>query len=226
MAMEQPATLSVVSAGEVVEAEWTPSGVPGLALVGQPVTTQCRLVHMASGRAVSRSAEHPDPDAVRDLARRIGPLADWTDRNVAVSVPRLRQALDQAITAWQAAYPVPGQQRSWEAAPTAQKSALETLADRFREVEQERLLLRRIVRRLYDAMAPGAFADALAGMSQADREFVRSLVHDDETRDATGVVQAIRRPGDLPGPRPAATSTRPPVGGRTGRFGGPDAAAS
>ncbi|MGA2037147.1 MAG: hypothetical protein ABSH04_06140 [Acidimicrobiales bacterium] len=106
MVMEQPTTLRVVAAGEIVEAEWAPSGVAGLALVGKPVTTGWRLVHMATGRAVSRSAEHPDPEVVRDFARRIAPLADWTEPNVAVSVPRLRQELEQAITAWRAAYPL------------------------------------------------------------------------------------------------------------------------
>ncbi|MGD0255942.1 MAG: hypothetical protein ABSB99_10400 [Acidimicrobiales bacterium] len=105
MTMQEPMTLRVVTAGEIVEAECAPSGVPGLALVGRPVTTRWRLVHMATGRAVSRSAEHADPEAVRDFARRIAHLTDWTDPNVAVSVPRLRQNLEQAITAWRAAYP-------------------------------------------------------------------------------------------------------------------------
>src|SRR5579872_5842810 len=103
MAMEQPTTLRVVSAGEIVEAEWTPSGVVGLALVGRPVSDGWRLVHMASGRVVSRSAEHSDQDAVRDLARRIAPLADWTQPNVAVAVPRLRQELDRIINDWRVA---------------------------------------------------------------------------------------------------------------------------
>ena len=103
--IQKPMTLRVVSAGKIVEAECVPSGVPGLALVGRPVTTGWRLVHVATGRAVSRSAEHADPEAVRDFARRIAHLADWTDPNVAVSVPRLRQDLEQAIIAWHAAHP-------------------------------------------------------------------------------------------------------------------------
>jgi hypothetical protein len=105
MKIQEPMTLRVVTAGEIVEAECAPSDVPGLALVGRPVTTRWRLVHIATGRAVSRSAEHTDPEAVRDFARRIAHLADWTDPNVAVSVPRLRQDLELALTAWRAAYP-------------------------------------------------------------------------------------------------------------------------
>jgi hypothetical protein len=100
MAMEEPTTLRVVSAGNIVEAEWMPSGVPGLALVGRPVSAGWRLVHIATGRAVSRSAEHFDPEAVRALARMIGPLADWTDPNVAVSRPDLRDELDRVLAAW------------------------------------------------------------------------------------------------------------------------------
>jgi hypothetical protein len=100
MAMEEPTTLRVVSAGNIVEAEWMPSGVPGLALVGRPVSAGWRLVHIATGRAVSRSAEHFDPEAVRALARMIGPLADWTDPNVAVSRPDLREELDRVLAAW------------------------------------------------------------------------------------------------------------------------------
>jgi hypothetical protein len=100
MAMEEPTTLRVVSAGNIVEAEWMPSGVPGLALVGRPVSAGWRLVHIPTGRAVSRSAEHFDPEAVRALARMIGTLADWTDPNVAVSRPDLREELDRLLAAW------------------------------------------------------------------------------------------------------------------------------
>jgi hypothetical protein len=100
MAMQQPATLRVVSAGNIVEAEWMPSGVPGLALVGRPVSTGWRLVHVASGRAVSRSAEHFDPEAVRALAKIIAPLADWTDPDVAASRPHLREELDRILAGW------------------------------------------------------------------------------------------------------------------------------
>ncbi|HUC37508.1 MAG TPA: hypothetical protein VMR97_10335 [Acidimicrobiales bacterium] len=262
MAIEQPTTLRVVTAGEVVEAEWMPTGVPGLALVGRPVTSGWRLVHIPTGRAVSRSAEHPDPDVVRNLARRIASLADWTEPNVAVSVPRLRQGLDQAIAAWQAEHRIPAHadaaRRELSAAPAdpepdglvAASSELgpggglahdlEALASKLRGTEHERLLLREVVRRLHAVLAPGAFADSLETLSHADREFVHSLVADENAQDATAVVQAIRRASDAFGPRPSgqtarvatggtrsgAAAPRPPTRPRTGRMGGPDAAAS
>jgi hypothetical protein len=232
MAMEQPATLRVVTAKGVVEAEWMPSGVAGLALVGRPLTTGWRLVHMTSGRAVSRSAEHSDPEAVRDLASRIAPLTDWTEPNVAVSVPRLRQELDRVITAWQAAHrvgyeaPSPPLPRPGTTSERDLAVDLETLAAHLRAAEHERLLLRETVRRLHRALAPAAFNDSLATLSQDDRDFVRSMVNDESIEDATGVVQAIRRSDDALGPRPADRSSRVPARARTGRFDGPDAAAS
>lgn len=259
MAMEEPATLRVVAAGEVVEAEWTPSGVPGLALVGRPVTAGWRLVHMATGRAVSRSAEHADPAAVRALARRIATLADWTDPNVGSSVPRLRQDLDKAMAAWRADHtpaPAPGET---PASPLESEvptelgrdlsKDLQSVASSVRAAEHERLLLRHIVRRLHDA-AQGAFDEALATLTRVDREFIRSLVAgqdaDEDAKDATAVVQAIRpttdprgvraaaatrpavgapRPGGA-GSRPGTTSPRSPARPRTPRFDGPDVAAS
>lgn len=280
MAIEQPTTLRVVHAGEIVDAEYVPSGVPGLAVVGRPLTTGWRLVHIATGRAVSRSAEHTDLDAVRDLASRIAPLADWTEPNVAVSVPRLRQELDRVITAWRALHggaPVAGPgfeqtshrssdqashqgfSRSAPLPPAPERDLtydLETLADRLRAAEHERHLLREIVRRLHGALAPGVFADALSNLSHGEREFVRSLVADENAEDATGVVQAIRRGVDVTGPRtattgakavgaasatrpapasprpasasprPAPASPRSPTRRREGRFDGPDIAAS
>ncbi len=243
MAMEQPATLRVVHAGEIVEAEWAPSGVPGLALVGRPVTTRWRLVHIATGRAVSRSAEHADPDAVRELALRIAPLADWTEPNVAVSVPRLRQELDRVISSWLLAHEAAPKPRgasdqashqdisARDAAPQAPDrdlaKDLETLAAGLRAAERERHLLREVVLRLHAALSPGVFADALSTLSRAEREFVRSLVSEENLEDATGVVQAIRRAVDVLGPRVAPTT--PPRSGtrrRPGRFDGPDVAAS
>jgi hypothetical protein len=104
--VRQPKMLPVLTGGEVVEAEWQPSGVAGLALAGRPVTTGWRLVHIASGRAVSRSAEHPDPDILRELAMRIAHLADWTQPRVAVSIPRLRKELEQAVSAWRISHPL------------------------------------------------------------------------------------------------------------------------
>jgi hypothetical protein len=98
--------LPVLTGGEVVEAEWQPSGVAGLALAGRPVTTGWRLVHIASGRAVSRSAEHPDPDILRELAMRIVHLADWTQPGVAMSVPGLRKELEQAVCTWRISHPL------------------------------------------------------------------------------------------------------------------------
>lgn len=262
MAIEQKTTLRVVHAGAIVEAQCAPSGIAGLALVGRPVTTGWRLVHMATGRAVSRSAEHTDAGAVRELARRIAPLADWTEPNVAVTVPRLRQDLDRVISDWRGIYgsslagsgsePSPntashrefsGSEPVVPQAPERDLSNdLETLANGFRAAERERHLLREVVRRLHAALPLGVFADALSNLSHHDREFVRSLVADENAEDATGVVQAIRRAADVSGPRtttatpntvvtassprPAPTSPRTPSRRRAGHFDGPDVAAS
>lgn len=233
MAIEESTTLRVVHAGEIVEAEWVPSGVPGLAIVGRPVTTAWRLVHIATGRAVSRSAEHGDVDAVRDLARRIAPLADWTEPNVATSVPRLRQELDAVIDAWRSSHGgVAGStadalqngriashqelselDRSLQAPERDLAKDLETLATGLRAAERERHLLREIVRRLHAALPPGIFADALSTLSHSDREFVRSLVTDQTAEDATGVVQAIRRAADMLGPRTSTSTSKTAVTG-------------
>jgi hypothetical protein len=255
MKMQEPMTLRVVSAGKIVEAECAPSGVPGLALVGRPVTTRWRLVHIASGRAVSRSAEHIDPEAVRDLARRIADLADWTDPNVAVLVPRLRQDLDQALTAWRAAHPpaegaqsAPPQGLAGNGGhamararssndPSVARPAvevgrdlakdLERLATRLRVAEHERVLLRQVVRRLHAVLPADAFSDVLGTLSQSDRAFVRFLVADEKAEDSTAVVQVIRRTEDVVSPRArAAVSPRTPIQSRKPHFGGRDIAAS
>jgi hypothetical protein len=234
MAVEEPSTLRVVSAGKVVDADWIPSGVPGLALVGEPITTGWRLVHMPTGRAVSRSAEHPDPEAVKSLARAIAPLADWTDPAVALTVSRLREALDNVLGQWHRDYP----QSPAPAAPittpvvpeTPLENELEGLMKRLRSAEHERMVLRNVLRRLYVSTAVRDFADAISGLSEPDRELIQSLLIDANAEDATAVVQAIRKEPDTRS-GPAATTARvpttlPPGRPVTGRSPGPDAAAS
>jgi hypothetical protein len=239
VAIEQSRTLPVLTGGEVVEAEWQPSGVNGLALAGRPVTTGWRLVHIASGRAVSRSAEDPDPDVLRELAMRIAHLADWTQPKVAASVPGLRKRLEQSISAWRASHPLAGKDPTTPPVSGPETESIRdlekdvaALVERLRAAEHERVLLRRVVSRLHATLTPHEFTETLASLSHGDRSFVRFLVAEENAggasaADATAVVQAIR-------PKPPAAARRRPVAGTQGvsakrrgpHFGGPDVAAS
>lgn len=223
--------LRVVTAGKVVEAEWQPTDVPGLALAGKPVSNGWRLVHIASGRAVSRSAEHPNPEVVKELATRIGDLADWTSASVAASVPRLREQLDEVLDAWHAEHPVKPVRRAMP--PEAPLNDLEQLIARVRASERERTVLRELLRKVQEKVPPAAFAEALASLDDSERDLVRSIVPRaaalpaEDRRpdgDTTAVVQAIRtRPTPATrGPAPARSPTRP----RPPSSPGSDAAAS
>ncbi len=97
MSTGEPKTIHVVTAeGVAVDAATLDSGVSGLALVGAPASEGWRLIHIASGRIVSRSAQHPDPDVLRKLAHRLAAFADWTERDVRVPGPVLRREIEAA----------------------------------------------------------------------------------------------------------------------------------
>jgi hypothetical protein len=234
--------LRVVSAGKVVEAEWSPSDVPGLALVGRPVTSRWRLVHIASGRAVSRSAEHSDPEAVRSLAKAIAHLADWTKPDVAIALPRLRDELDRILGEWRASHPDSQHEEPPAVRTVAAQSSvattqmpnadygsdraleeLEKVLSRLRSADRERVLLREVVRRLHASLPPGMFTEGLVNLSDEDRALVRHLVSERERSDVTAVVQAIRGTGTT---ARTPASPRGPARPRPPRAPGPDVAAS
>lgn len=204
MAMVQPGPLRVVSGGKIVEAEWMPSGVPGLALVGRPLTSGWRLVHIASGRAVSRSAEHQDPQKLEMLARSIGPLANWMDPRVAESHPELRERLDRAIAIWKG-------KRVGSSGASLQRHAVEyrtglpeQSGPETSRVQEENLLLREALRRLAQTVPHSTFEDALQGLEPIQREQLSSMLRRRREEmlsspaavsntDTTSVVQTLRR---------------------------------
>ncbi len=223
--------LRVVTAGKVVEAEWLPTDVPGLALAGKPVSNGWRLVHIASGRAVSRSAEHPDPEVVKELAKRVADLADWTSATVAASVPRLREQLDEVLDAWHADHPAKPVRRATP--PESPIDDLERLVARVRASERERIVLREVLRKVEEKLPPAAFAEVLASLDDSERDLVRSILPrvaakpaEDPRPDAdtTAVVQAIRT-SRTPATR-APAAARSPARPGPPRAPGSDAAAS
>ncbi|MGH9029468.1 MAG: hypothetical protein ACRDV4_07620, partial [Acidimicrobiales bacterium] len=192
-------------------------------------------------------AEHSQPEVVRALAREIASLADWTQPGSSVAVPQVREQLDRTLASWRAANPDPARPSTPIPAPSTPLPVvpqgagaptrapepsrdlrqgrnmvldqdLERLVARLRAAERERVLLRQVVRSLRAAMTPSAFADALANLSQGDREFVDSLLSDRNAADATAVVQVFRREN--------TPTSRTPTMPRSPRVPGPDVAAS
>ena len=97
MSTGEPNTIHVVSAdGVAAEAAALDSGVPGLVIVAVPDTDRWRLVHTASGRVVSRSAQHSDPAVLRTLAHRLAAFTDWTHRDIRMPGPVLRREIEDA----------------------------------------------------------------------------------------------------------------------------------
>lgn len=189
---------------------------------------------------------------MKELARRIASLADWTSASVAVTVPRLREQLDEVLHAWRAEHPergaAAGDSRTSGAVAVAQvrasagpgrsqdhgrQSHLEELIARVRASDHERMVLRTALRTLYEKLPASTFSNALESLSDPDRRIVRSIVGEESTHvggggpaedDTTAVVQAIRtRPGpSTRGPAPTRSPSRP----RPPGVPGSDAAAS
>ncbi len=262
MSTGEPKTIHVVTAeGQAVDAATLDSGVPGLSLVGPPVSEGWRLIHVASGRIVSRSAQHPDPDVLRKLAHRLAAFADWTERDVRVPGPVLRREIEAAAvqlglgpeppaapshpgagsksdaagpaesadsaettTAEASAWAPPSEFPAVPATPAATAGSDDgrphavsvgarptdeaaELRHRLSVAERERALLRRILRRVHTAVAPGTFADAIRDLDAEERALLGSLITDGAS-DATGVVRALpRTDGNQPTTAVAATTS-------------------
>lgn len=211
-------TIRVVTGeGVAVEAASLDSGVAGLALVGTPDGGLWRLIHVASGRIVSRSAHHPDPEILRKLAHRLAALADWTQRDIHVPGPLLRQEIEAAVgqlglTTEEGAHagaaatpatapgphlpsPSPSASRHGpDPAMAPPANQVVELQDRLRGAERERALLRRILRRVHTSVPPGTFAEAIRDLDSEERALLRALITDGAS-DSTAVVQPLPRGG-------------------------------
>ncbi len=176
----------------IVVVEALDSGVPGLVLAHGPTSEGWVLVHTASGLTVSRSAKHHDPDVLVALARRLAPLADWTEGAIPIPGPVLRREIDQVIKEAGLA-PLPRSRMS----------------DRpVWSTEQDRDLLARVLRVVHTTVPPGMFAKAIEGLDAEERAHLRALLTDELT-DSGAVVQSL--PAGEPRP-PAVTRPVPKQG--------------
>jgi hypothetical protein len=165
------------------------SGVPGLALAHAPTSQGWVLVHRASGLAVSRSAKHQDPEVLVALARRLAPLADWTQQAIPIPGPMLRREIDRAVKE-AGLVPLPRSRMS---------------GDRQWSTEQDRELLARVLRRVHTAVPPGMFANAIEDLDAEERAHLRALLTD-QLADTGAVVQSLPRSESQP---PTATQPVP-----------------
>jgi hypothetical protein len=186
------------TAHEVIE-----TGVPGLVVARAELGGSWRLVHRPSGLLVSRSITHRDPLVLVRLARRLGPLADWSRREIPVPGPALRQAVEQAAV-----------ECGVTLAPEVTLPTHRT-EDRSQVAERDRELLRRVLRRIHTAVPPGMLASAIADLDPEERARLRALL----TEDASWTGSVVK---PLAPPRPARPEG-PEEGPRTPRSGTPSA---
>lgn len=166
----------MVGSDGIVEAEALDSGVPGLGLAHEPTSEGWVLVHIASGLAVSRSAKHHDPEVLVALARRMAPLADWTQRAIPIPGPVLRQEIDEAV----------------KEAGLAPLDRSRTSDVPVWSTERDRELLTRVLREVHTAMPPGMFAGAIEALDAEERAHLRALLTD-QLADTGAVVQSLPR---------------------------------
>ena len=176
--------------GDVVE-----SGVAGLVLTrtGQG---SWRLVHAPTGRPVSRSAVHADPQVLVRLAGSLASLADWSRRDIPVPGPLLRQTIEAVVG------PPP---ERLDAAPVPGPDT----------AEADRALLAKVLRRVHTAVAPGVFATAIADLDAEQRARLRALLTDAGPRSGA-VVRSLPQPVTseqrrLPEQTGAVEATEPPA---------------
>ena len=140
---------------------------------------------MATGRPLSRSAIHEDPQALRDLASRVDALADWSQTEINVPGPQLRGSLLGAVSAWRAAHGLEG--GAVEAETTRYSRRPVVPAD-------DTPALRRLVRHLYGSLPPGLLGSTVRRLDQADRDLLLAIVAEAEREETTGVLQVVRPP--------------------------------
>lgn len=178
------------------------TGVPGLVVARSQSTGNWRLLHRPSGLLVSRSITHADPKLLVRLAHRLGPLADWSRREIPVPGPALRQAVEQAA-----------RECELSLAPEITSPGLSP-EERLAQAERDRELLRRVLRRVHTAVPPGMLAAAIADLDPDERARLRAMLTDG-TPAAGSVVKPLApsRPvgAESPenGPRPPRTGASP-----------------
>jgi hypothetical protein len=166
-------TILVVGPDGMVMVEALETGVPGLMLASPPTSDGWALVHVASGLAVSRSARGPDPEVLATLARRLAPLADWTQVAIPIPGPVLRREIDRVVeeTGLALAHRTSSDDPIWT-------------------TEQDRDLLAMVLRNVHTAVPPRTFAKAIGELNAEERAHLRSLLTD-QPADAGGVVQSL-----------------------------------
>ncbi len=202
--MSVPATTpsAVPVTGRHMVPEVVDTGVPGLIVARAEPGGSWRLVHEPSGRLVSRSIAHRDPLVLVRLARRLGPLADWSRREIPVPGPALRQAVERAAV-----------ESGVMLAPQATLSVPDQEEARVKAAERDRDLLRLVLRRIHTAVPPGVLASAIADLDPGERARLRALL-----TEGTGGAGSVVKP--LAPPRPSRPGA-PEEGPRTPRSGTP-----
>jgi hypothetical protein len=184
--------------------------VPGLALLRAPDDGQWRLVHAATGRLLSRSSVHRQPDALYDLASQVAELTDWTNVELSAPGPRLRAELSRVVDEWRARQGAERPSDGPPSAPVVARSWGRSIGKQFDQIEG----LRRLVRHLYGAVPPGRLSATVRSLAQGEQELLLEVVANDDD-EVTGVLQVIRAEDDFRSTRhrgdPSATPPASPI---------------
>lgn len=188
------------------------TGVAGLVLIRTGPDVQWRLVHAATGLLVSRSAVSYDRRALISLAQQLGPLGNWSGRELSMPGPALRQAVEAAAARCGLLLPA-------VTAASADTSPTTPPAGSPPSPESDIRLLQRVLRLVHRSLPPGVFASAIAELDGPQRARLRELILGEGVRDA--VVKPIAQVR-APAPRPArrapskAPGSAPSSGSATG----------
>jgi len=197
------------------EANTVDTGVAGLVLVRTAPGGQWRLVHEVTGLLVSRSAVSDDTQDLRRLAYELGPLADWTQRELPIPGPALRQAVESA--ARRCGLPLGAVSTEPVPATVSNEQPATARVEPESELEAARRdldLVSRVLRLVHTSVPPGILASAIADLDASERARLRELL----TAGGAGtrsdaVIQSIPSPAPT---RPAVRGTPPPRRSRPG----------
>jgi hypothetical protein len=204
------------------EANTVDTGVAGLVLVRTAPGGQWRLVHEVTGLLVSRSAVSDDTQDLRRLAYELGPLADWTQRELPLPGPALRQAVETAARRCGlplgavSTEPVPATVSSEE--PQTARVELPTTGvepqSQLEAAQRDLELVSRVLRLVHTSVPPGILASAIADLDASQRARLRELLTAGDTGTRSdAVIQSIP---SSPPTRPAVRGTPPPRRNRPG----------
>ena len=226
--MPRPDTIAVVEGGvpagqRGVDAETSASGdantadtgVAGLVLVRTAPGGQWRLVHEVTGLLVSRSAVSDDTQVLRRLAYELGPLADWTQRELPLPGPALRQAVESAAVRCGLTLGAVTMGTSPASSPVDDRTApVVSPESELEAVRRDLELVSRVLRLVHTAVPPGVLASAIGDLDASERARLRELLTtgDIGTR-SDAVIQSIP---SSPPPRPGARGVSSPRRSRPG----------